>query len=149
LWSSTTKPAEAAASAESTPAPAAPGQPAPITPAASAPAPIYELNEVVNFEASPSWVMARWPRVSAGLAELDLQGYRVSLITGTGEADVAGSLTYYFDKQQRVKRIGLRGTTGDPRPLVGLVTGQYHLTRQPTNDPSIWLYQEKWNGKPR
>jgi len=73
----------------------------------------------------------------------------VSLITGTSEADLAGSLTYYFDKKQRLEKIGFHGTTGDPRPLVALVTERYYLQRQATDDPALWLYQEKWNGKPR
>ena len=75
----------------------------------------YDLGEVINFGATPSWIMTRWPRVTVGLAELDMQGYRVPLVTGTKYDDLAGSLTYYFDQDQRVKLIHFRGTTGDPR----------------------------------
>jgi hypothetical protein len=108
-----------------------------------------DLNEVLRFDGTPGWVLARWPRVTAGLAELDLQGYRVALVTGTGEEDLAGSLTYYFDKDQRVKFITFKGTTGNPRKLIALVTSRYSLKQQPTDDPSLALYQMKWNGKPQ
>lgn len=108
-----------------------------------------DLAEVIQFGASPAWVMQRWPRVTAGLAELDLQGYRVPLVTGTAQDDLAGSLTYYFDRSQRAARIDFQGTTGDPRKLIALVTNQYHFEPQASNDPGLLLYQVKWNGKPQ
>ena len=107
-----------------------------------------DLNEVLNFDGTPAWVMARWPRVTAGLAELDLQGYRVPLVTGTKQDDLAGSLTYYFDKEQRIKYISFHGTTGDPRKLIALVTTRYKFRPQETNDPGLSLFLVKWNGKP-
>ncbi|HEV3137100.1 MAG TPA: DUF6690 family protein [Pirellulales bacterium] len=106
-----------------------------------------DLGEVLQFEGTPAWVMTRWPRVTAGLAELDLQGYRVPLVTGTAEDDLAGSLTYYFDKNQHIEFINFHGTTGDPRKLIALVTSRYKFLRQTTEDPSLHLYQVKWNGK--
>ena len=33
-------------------------------------APVYELSEVLRFDVTPGWIVARWPRVSAGLAQL-------------------------------------------------------------------------------
>jgi Family of unknown function (DUF6690) len=108
----------------------------------------YDLAELLRFDGSPEWLMQHWPRVTVGLAEPELQGYRIPLVTGTTEQDVAGSLTYYFDRNRRVKMVHLRGTTGNPHMLVNLVTQQYGLVRQPTSDPSLILYQRKWNGKP-
>jgi Family of unknown function (DUF6690) len=108
----------------------------------------YDLAEVLNFEATPQWVMSRWPRITSGLADPNLQGYRVPLITGTGDDDLAGSLTYYFDKEQKLKVIHFRGTTGNPHKLVSLVTSRYGLSPQTSSDPGLYLYQAKWNGKP-
>ena len=51
----------------------------------------HDLGEVLQFDGTPAWVMTRWPRVTAGLAELDLQGYRVPLVTGTAQ-DVSGQM---------------------------------------------------------
>ena len=123
----------------------------PDSPAAKAPLEgqaTHDLSEVIRFDVTPGWVMARWPRVTSGLAEIDLQGYRVPLVTGTREDDLAGSLTYYFDKEQHVKFITYRGTTGDPQKLIGLVTSRYSFKQEPVNDPGLLLYQVKWNGKP-
>jgi hypothetical protein len=103
--------------------------------------PLPSLDEVLRFDATVEWVMQRWPRVSTGLQYLQLQGYRVPLVTGAGLADVAGSLTYYFGPGQRVQRITLRGTTGDPTALVNLVTARYHFARRLTNDPGWVLYE--------
>ncbi len=104
-------------------------------------APVRDLAEVFRFEVTTDWIFRRWPRVSTGLAELQLQGYRVPLVTGTGEADLAGSLTYYFDAQQKVQRITFRGSTGDARNLVALVTGRHKFTRRLTNDPGLFVYE--------
>ncbi len=104
-------------------------------------APLPSLDEVLSFDRSVEWVMQRWPRVSTGLTYLQLQGYRVPLVTGTGLSDVAGSLTYYFNAGQQVQRITLRGTTGDPTRLVTLVAGRYHFARRLTNDPGVVLYE--------
>jgi hypothetical protein len=108
-----------------------------------------DLGEVLRFDGTPGWVMARWPRVTAGLAELDLQGYRVPLVTGTTDDDLAGSLTYYFDKNQHVAFINFKGTTGNPRKLIALVTARYRFLQQKTDDPGLSLYQVNWNGKPQ
>lgn len=99
------------------------------------------LAEVLRFDVSVEWITRRWSRVSTGLPHLQLQGYRVPLVTGGGVADVAGSLTYYFNAQQQVERITFRGTTGDPRVLVGLLTGRHRFTRRLTNSPGVVLYE--------
>ncbi len=104
-------------------------------------APSPSLDEVLRFNVSVEWVMQRWPRVSTGLTYLQLQGYRVPLVTGTSLTDVAGSLTYYFNAGQQVQRITFRGTTADPSGLVNLVTSRFHFARRLTNDPGIVLYE--------
>jgi len=104
-------------------------------------APVRSMAEVLRFDVSPRWILSRWPRVSTGLAHLEFQGYRVPLVTGSTESDVAGSLTYYFNPQQQVQRITFRGTTGDVRRLVALLTTRHRFTRRLTNDPGIFLYE--------
>jgi hypothetical protein len=126
-------------------------QPAPVTPPKPGleGASVRNLTDVLNFNVTPGWVMQRWPRVSTGLAHLQLQGYRVPLVTGTAESDLAGSLTYYFNAQQQVQRITFCGTTGDSRKLADVLTGQFHLTRRLTNDPGLMVYEGvQPNGKP-
>jgi hypothetical protein len=101
------------------------------------------LAEVLRFDITPTWIIDRWPRVSTGLSELDLQGYRVALVTGTADSDLAGSLTYYFDKKNQVERIIFHGTSGDPRALVAMVTSRYDLKQQKSDDPGLTLFQRK------
>ena len=115
--------------------------PTSMTPSPLETLPTPSLAEVLRFDVSVEWVMQRWPRVSTGLQYLQLQGYRVPLVSGTSLQDVAGSLTYYFNAGQQVQRITLRGTTGDPSVLVALLTARYHYTRRLTNDPGVVLFE--------
>jgi hypothetical protein len=86
--------------------------------------------------------MTTWPRVTTHLAELELQGYRMPLVTGTTETDLAGSLTYYFDAQQRLERLTFNGTTGDARKIVMYLSRQHHFQRHlAKDDPGLYLYQ--------
>jgi hypothetical protein len=103
--------------------------------------PLPSLAEVLRLDMTVEWVLHRWPRVTTGLPQLQLQGYRVPLVTGTTTSDVAGSLTYYFNARQQVQRITLRGATGDPTVLVTILTSRYHFTRRFTNDPGVVLYE--------
>lgn len=109
-------------------------------PAAPLEAPVT-LAEALRWDLTPTWVMNRWPRVTTLLAELDLQGYRVPLVTGTGPTDVAGSLSYYFDATQQLRRIEFTGTTGDAHDLVVLLRDRHGFQRRLTEDPSTYLYQ--------
>ena len=112
--------------------------------------PLRGLAEVLRFDIAPNWIMDQWPRVSAGLGELQLQGYRVPLVSGTDLDDVAGALTYYFNSRQQVQRITFFGVTGDPRKLAVLAVERFHFARRLTNDPSIFLYEVAGpNRKPR
>lgn len=118
--------------------------------ASPADAPLLDLAEVLRFDRSPDWIVGQWPRVSSGLGQLQLQGYRVPLVTGTAQDDLAGALTYYFNPRQQVQRITFHGTTGNARKVVGLVTSRFGLARRLTNDPSVFLYEiPAGNGKAR
>ena len=101
----------------------------------------YQMEQVFQFNISPSWIMDRWPRVSTGMAQLQLQGYRVSLVTGTLPSDLAGSLTYYYNPKQILEKITFSGTTGDASRLIQILTQQYGFARQLTNDGGVYLYQ--------
>jgi len=131
------------------------GNPSPGSPAAASMlalegAPVGDLAEVLRFDVSVDWILRRWPRVSTGLAELQLQGYRVPLVTGTTEADLAGSLTYYFNSRQQVQRIAFHGTTGDTRKLIMLVTSRYKFVRRLTNNPGLFVYEAaSADGRPK
>ena len=102
---------------------------------------VHDAGSVFNFEVTPEWILARWPSVSTGLAQLQLEGYRVPLVTGTTQTDLAGALTYYFDAKQRLERIDFVGFTADPRPLISLLSDRFHMTRRLANDPGLVVYE--------
>jgi hypothetical protein len=109
--------------------------------------PEVAMADALRFDVTASWILGRWPRVTAGLPDAGLQGYRVALVTGTQDDDLAGSLTYYFNRNHVCQRITFQGTTGDARKLIAMLTTRYGFERQMSDDPSVWLYQIRWNGR--
>ena len=101
--------------------------------------PIASLNEIVRFDVNPSWVKARWERVSTSPGEYGLHGLRVALVTGVNATDLQGSLTYFFDENQRAQKITFRGWTGNPEPLLQLLTGSYGFKVEPTHWAGLYL----------
>lgn len=108
--------------------------------------PVVQLAEVLRFDVSPEWVMSRFPRVSTLLSEMNLDGLRAPLITGSTPTDLAGTLTYYFDHYKRVKRITVHASVGDPSRFVMELQQGYHMSQEPSLGGSLFV--TKWNGKP-
>ncbi len=107
---------------------------------------IAELEQILQFNVTPSWIIQRWSRVSTIRSDTGLDGLRVALVTGTNVEDVAGSLTYYFDSQRQLRRITFDGLTGDDRPLVNLISQQFNL--RPEAALGAGHYITRWNGRP-
>ena len=109
--------------------------------------PVVEMADALRFDVTASWILGRWPRVTAGLPDAGLQGYRVALVSGTRDDDLAGALTYYFNKNHVCQRITFQGTTGDARKLIAMLTTRFGFERQTSDDPGVYLYQIRWNGR--
>jgi hypothetical protein len=105
-----------------------------------------DFAEVFRADISPEWVTQRWPRVTTITAETGLEGLRVPLMTGIRLDDLAGTLTYYFDRNHQVQRLAFDGFTGDERRLVTLLTQAYGLQPEPTLDAG--MYVTRWNATP-
>ena len=109
-------------------------------------APISDLREVMRFDISPDWLTQRFSRVSTVLADPQLEGLRVPLVTGTRVDDLAGTLTYYFDRVDKLQRVTLHGFTGDPNRLIGTMTQHYGMSPEPSLEAGV--YTKRWNGEP-
>lgn len=96
------------------------------------------LEHALRFEVSLPWVTAVFPRVTTVLGDTQLQGLRVPLVSGTQEHDIAGSLTYYFDREQVLRRITFQGYTGDERRVVMFLCSTYGMVAQPTLDRGLY-----------
>ena len=88
---------------------------------------IHSLPEILRFDISPGWVLERFPRVTTVLADTRMDGLRVPLVTGTAPSDIAGTLTYSFDRYQRVQRLTVQGTTGDATRFMTELQQQYRM----------------------
>lgn len=133
--------------------PLLPEEPRPAGSSWAVEGPPARLDEILRFDITPEAVVSRWPRVSTGLADLELMGYRVPLVTGSGQADLAGSLTYYFDQHRQLRRIMFKGTTGDLAALRGVLS-RFGMVHRPTNDPALMVFESmtpagKMNGLAR
>ena len=107
--------------------------------------PVTNLEEIIRFDVFPTWVKSRWERVSATPGEIGLHGFRVSLVTGTNTDDLHGSLTYFFDANQRVQRITFRGWAGNATKLVNLLVRKYGYQAKPTQLAGFYVGQTNRN----
>ena len=107
---------------------------------------VHSLQEVLRFDVSPGWVLQRFPRVSTVLADTQLDGLRVPLITGTTPSDIAGTLTYYFDRFKTLQRVTLHGVTGDATRFISELQSTVQLQQQPSLGGALYVLQ--WNGRP-
>ena len=62
--------------------------------------PGVSLEQLLSFEITPDWITSQWARVSTRLSDLTLQGWRVPFAIGSRPDDLAGSLTYCFDRER-------------------------------------------------
>lgn len=100
--------------------------------------------DVFRFDLTPRMITERWSRLSTGLGDVNLQGYRVPLVTGTEPTDLAGSLTYYFDSRPRLRRITFLGATGDPAKIIDFVVRQFGFRHVRTENPRIVTYRTRY-----
>ncbi len=112
------------------------------------PAVLVALEEVFQPTITPGWVMQHWRQISTVTDQVRLNGYRVALVTGTGPDDLVGSLTYYFDARERLRRIRFRGTTGNPDRLLAMLQHTYQLRRASGSTAAVQEYRRMWNGRP-
>ena len=108
--------------------------------------PVADFRDVLRFDITPSWVDTHFARVTTVLSELQLEGLRVPLVTGTKTDDIAGTVTYFFRHDQRLQRVTLHGFTGDPSRLIRTMTEHYGMKQQATLDTGV--YSINWNGRP-
>lgn len=108
--------------------------------------PVADFRDVLRFDITPNWVTAHFSRVTTVLSELNLEGMRVPIVTGTRNDDVAGSLTYYFRHDGKLQRVAMHGFTGDPTRLVEIMTKFYKM--QPRSSLDSGVYTTEWNGRP-
>ena len=109
--------------------------------------PTYSLGEVLRMDVNKEWVYHRWARKSTGLAEVDLFGIRVPLVSGTRMTDIAGSLTYYFDRAGQVQKIRLVGKTADTTEVVNLLAQRYGFRPALPRVAGEQLYQVQNKGR--
>lgn len=107
---------------------------------------VHRLQDVLRFDIAPGWVLERFPRVTTVLADTQLDGLRVPLVTGTAPSDIAGTLSYSFDRYKRLQRLTVHGTTGDATRFMAELQQQYQMQQVPSLGGVLYLLS--WNGKP-
>lgn len=105
--------------------------------------PVTNFAEIFRFDATPQWIRGRWDRVSTTPRESGLSGYRVALVTGTNSWDLHGSLTYYFDANQRCQRVTFRGWSGDAAKLIDLLQKNHGFVSQPTSEAGFYVAKKR------
>jgi hypothetical protein len=108
--------------------------------------PVADFRDVLRFDIRPDWVDGHFARVTTVLSDLQLEGMRVPVVTGTRTDDIAGTLTYFFRHDHRLQRVTLHGFTGDPNRLIRTMTEFYGMKQRSTLDTGV--YTLEWNGGP-
>ena len=106
---------------------------------------IRDLRQFARFDVTPGWVLATFPRVSTVLGNVQMDGLRVPVVTGTGPQDFAGVVDYYFDRHRVLRRIVLQGNCGDPGRIVATLMESYGMTAEPSLGGH--LYTSRWNNR--
>ena len=86
--------------------------------------PQENLDEVFSFNWTPNQLASRWPKMT----QTRLNGFRVcrtSLLSGHGDTDIVGAVTYRFDSRDRLKSVRFTGFAVDPARLVQLAQGRF------------------------
>jgi hypothetical protein len=104
---------------------------------------VSDFGDIFRFDLSPQAITQRWSRVSTMLSDTQLAGYRVPLVTGNAESDLAGSLTYYFDGRPRMRRITFLGTTGNPSRVIGYMAKYYGFRQVAGSTPRSMVYRTR------
>jgi len=107
----------------------------------SDPAARPSMKDAISFNVTPDWMLQYWPRVAECYSDVRVLTYRVPLVTGIEPHDLAGSLTYDFDHQQRLLRIKFVGTTGDVSKLIEFAKQQFNLIPRQTNNPNLFVFE--------
>ncbi|MBB3209407.1 hypothetical protein FHS27_005247 [Rhodopirellula rubra] len=107
---------------------------------------VADIREALRFDLTPPMILNRFSRVSTVLADLQLEGLRVPVVTGIRSDDLAGTLTYYFDRSGSIQRINLHGFTGDAQRMISTLTSHYGLEGEKALDAGV--YTRRWNGIP-
>ena len=94
-----------------------------------------------RFDITPEWVEQNWDFVTACVGPMNLQGYRVSLVTGSSPDDLTGVLTFYFDNHKQLQQIQFQGTTGHLGRLTAMLRQQFHMSQRIVNDPSLTIFE--------
>ncbi len=105
----------------------------------------HSLTELTDFGLQPAGIMQRWPRVATQLVDGDLAEMRVPFVSGTQPQDLAGSLSYFFDRQQALQRVAFQGATGDPTQLVRWTVEQCGLKAEPALGGGMYLARDATN----
>jgi hypothetical protein len=108
--------------------------------------PAFQLAEVFNFDATPTWIMSRWSRVSTQVGSPKFQCYRAPLVSGASRGDVVGTVTYAFNDQQKMQRLTFLGSTDDPTRLVDLLERRFGFEPAQGAAPGEHLFEIRWNG---
>jgi len=107
---------------------------------------VADIRQALRFDLKPTLILERFSRVSTVLADLQLEGLRVPIVTGTRADDLAGTLTYYFDHSGSIQRINLHGFTGDTQRIVATLADHYGLKAEQALDAGV--FTRRWNGIP-
>ena len=97
------------------------------------------IGQILDFDITPSTITNRWARVSFLVRDDGLHSYRVPVVTGEEEDDLAGSLTYLFKENEQLQRIEFLGYTQNTETLVRVMKHKFRMTKRPSPVQELYV----------
>ena len=100
---------------------------------------IMSIEEILDFHITPKQITNRWARVSFHVQDNGLHSYRVPVVTGEKQDDLAGSLAYLVDENEKLQRIDFLGFTHDPSTLIEVMKREHRMTKRPSHVQALYI----------
>lgn len=98
-----------------------------------------DIGQILSFDTTPKDIANRWALVSFHVKNNGLHSYRVPVVTGEKQDDLAGAITYLFDEHEKLQRIEFLGYTEDASTLITVMKQKFHMTQRPSRPGALFV----------
>lgn len=91
------------------------------------------LSGIFNFNLTPALIEKKWKKLTKSQVN-GFQIYRTSILSGHGDQDIVGAVTYHFHSGDRLQSIRFHGFSVDPSNLINLASSEFGFGRVGQNE---------------
>lgn len=91
------------------------------------------LSGIFNFNLTPALIEKKWNKLTKSQIN-GFEIYRTSILSGHGDQDIVGAVTYHFDARDHLQTIRFHGFSVDPSNLVNLASSEFGFSKVEQNE---------------